>query len=81
MNDTERLDALQRLLDKKMYTGLAILRPSTTSRGFRLHESGQEGSSNDIRKVIDDGLKIHYPDCLKSASQQLYQDLYHPHDI
>ena len=49
--DKERLDYLQ-----KITTGYGrgwILRPSTTGRGWRLHESSREGALPDIRDAID----------------------------
>ena len=51
--DKERLDFLQELTNKKAYTGQVILRDSTTGRGWRLHETYQEGSSSSVRDAID----------------------------
>jgi hypothetical protein len=46
--DTELLDFLQSLNDKKEYTGKCVLRMSATGRGWRLHETGRDD-------VVDDG--------------------------
>lgn len=51
--DTERIDFMERLLAKKEYTGKAILRNSTTGRGWRLHETSWEGASDTVRGAID----------------------------
>jgi len=51
--DKERLDFLQKMTDLKEYTGTVILRDSTTGRGWRLHETEQEGAVKDVRQAID----------------------------
>ena len=51
--DKERLDFLQKLTDEKAYNGQVILRDSTTGRGWRLHETTQEGASSSVRDAID----------------------------
>ena len=51
--DTELLDFLQKLTDKRKYTGRVICRNSTTSRGWRLHETAQEGAVSDVREAIE----------------------------
>ena len=51
--DKERLDFLQDLTDKKAYNGQVILRDSTSGRGWRLHETSQEGASSSVRDAID----------------------------
>ena len=53
MNDTQRLDFLQQLLDEAPYTGRAICRMSCTGRGFRLHEDSSPASVASIRQAID----------------------------
>lgn len=53
MTDTERLDAIQREIDRKMYTGRVILRRSVTGRGLRLHESSLPEAVVDVREAID----------------------------
>lgn len=52
-SDTERLDFLQGLTDRKMYTGKVICRESITNRGWRLHESSWPGSCESVRETID----------------------------
>ena len=49
--DTERLNFLQKLTDRKNYTGKVVLRESTMGRGWRLHESSNGVSS--VREAID----------------------------
>lgn len=53
MNDTELLDFLQELNDRSKYTGLCILRESTTGRGWRLHETGAKGAKISVRMAIE----------------------------
>jgi hypothetical protein len=50
--DTERLDFLQHLTNRKHYTGRVVLRESVMGRGWRLHETSRDGFS-DVRKAID----------------------------
>ncbi|MFH1547258.1 MAG: hypothetical protein ABIC57_02115 [bacterium] len=55
--DTELLDFLQGLTDRKVYTGKVILRNSVTGRGWRLHETsgaGVEQPRNNVRQAIID---------------------------
>jgi len=54
--DKQRLDWLQKQLEKKQYTGKCILRGSTTGRGFRLHETSLEGAVDDVRTAIDQAM-------------------------
>ena len=54
MTDTELLDALQELTDRRMYTGKVILRYSTRGRGWRLHESPMPEAVSDVRQAILD---------------------------
>ena len=49
--DRERLDYLQKIT--MGYGRGWILRPSTTGRGWRLHESGRLTATPDIRDAID----------------------------
>lgn len=58
LTDTERLDFLQNLTDKKQYTGKVILRYSVSGRGWRLHETNNMGSSTDVREAIDEYIKF-----------------------
>ena len=51
--DTERLDFLQKLTDRKYYSGKVILRNSVTSRGWRLHETRNESAVPSVRDAID----------------------------
>ncbi|MDY6893867.1 MAG: hypothetical protein SVO01_00390 [Thermotogota bacterium] len=51
--DTERLDFLQQLTNRKKYTGKVILRESTTGRGWRLHEHSGDGAVESVRDAID----------------------------
>ena len=51
--DTERLDFLQKLTDRKKYTGKVILRESGTGRGWRLHEHSGDGAVVSVRNAID----------------------------
>lgn len=53
--DTELLDALQELNNRENYTGLCILRISTTGRGWRLHETSADGFIS-VREAINDYL-------------------------
>ncbi len=53
MTDTERIDYLEKLNDKADYTGLCLLRMSTTGRGWRLLETEQEGGHSTVREAID----------------------------
>lgn len=50
--DRQLLDYLQRRLDEKKYTGLCVLRESTTGRGWRLHETSEVGSVASVREAI-----------------------------
>lgn len=60
MTDTERLDFLQNLLDNKEYTGKCILRPSSTGRGWRLHETSLDGAVSNVRDAIDNYFDVYY---------------------
>lgn len=51
MNDTERLDFLQRLTSG--YGRGWVLRQSEDGRGWRLHESSRVEATPDIREAID----------------------------
>ena len=51
--DKERIDFLQKITDQARFTGKVILRWSTTGRGWRLHETRQEGGVLDVRVAID----------------------------
>ncbi len=54
MNDTELLDALQKLNDISLYTGKCILRMSSHWRGWRLHETSLKGAQQNVRTAIYD---------------------------
>ena len=60
MTDTERLDFLQKLTDRKKYTGKVILRESTTGRGWRLHEHSGNNATVLVRDAIDNFMKDYY---------------------
>ena len=60
MNDTERLDFLQKLTDRKHYTGNIILRESIMGRGWRLHETAKPNSSPSVRVAIDNFAAIYF---------------------
>ena len=49
--DTNRLNALERLLGK--YTGKVSCRWSNSGRGWRLHESSREDAVSSVRIAID----------------------------
>lgn len=49
--DTERLDALQRLIGK--YSGKVLCRWSTTGRGLRIAETSNSDAVADLREAID----------------------------
>lgn len=51
ITDKQRLDFLQGCLGR--YTGRVIFRWSGTGRGWRLHETNQDGSTHDVRAAID----------------------------
>lgn len=51
-SDTELLDFLQKLTDDHRYTGMVMLRDSTTGRGWRLHETSHSGAVSDVRQAI-----------------------------
>ena len=51
--DTERINFLQKLTDRKNYTGMVVLRESYTGRGWRLHETSCENGVNSVRDAID----------------------------
>jgi hypothetical protein len=51
--DSKRLNKLQALTEKENYTGRVIMRLSGTGRGWRLHETDQEGASDDVREALD----------------------------
>ena len=57
ITDKERINFLEGLLEKTEYTGKAILRKSTTGRGWRLHETSWAAASNTVRGAIDDAIK------------------------
>jgi len=52
--DKERLDFLQKLNNRKKYTGKVILRESRIGRGWRLHETSREDGYSSVREAIDD---------------------------
>lgn len=53
MTDKERIDFLQRMLDKNVYTSRCVLRMSGYGRGFRLHETSHDDSVSNVREAID----------------------------
>ena len=54
--DTERLDGLQKLLERS--TGKVVCRWSSTGRGWRLHEHKGSDAVDDVRKAIDGFLDV-----------------------
>jgi hypothetical protein len=55
-SDRERLDWLQKQLDKKTYTGKVLFRQSTTGRGWRFHETSWEGAVSNVRQALDEAM-------------------------
>lgn len=53
ITDTERLDFLQELTDRKEYTGRVVMRDSTTGRGWRLHETLGSDAVGSVRDAIN----------------------------
>lgn len=51
-SDKDMLDWLQEQNNKQQYTGRCLFRYSTTGRGWRLHETDQEGSFETVRAAI-----------------------------
>lgn len=51
--DKQRLDKLQRLLDRRKYTGRCVLRWSNSGRGMRLHETSDRPGHESVREAID----------------------------
>ena len=51
--DKELLDFLEKLNDEATYTGRCELRMSTIGRGWRLHETSGNGTSNTVREAIE----------------------------
>lgn len=52
--DTDRINFLQEIMvDEGEYTKTVILRPSTSGRGYRLHETSCDGSCDSVRDAID----------------------------
>lgn len=51
--DSKRLNKLQALTEREEYTGRVILRFSGNGRGWRLHETDQDGAQSDVRDAID----------------------------
>lgn len=56
MDDCNRLNYLQKLLDEGQYTGKVLLRKSTMGRGWRLSETGWTGAVPSVRKAIDEAI-------------------------
>jgi len=63
--DTELLDFLQSLTDRKEFTGKVLLRNSDFGRGWRLHETEIPGAVSDVRQAISD-----YMDSVKEESNE-----------
>lgn len=64
LKDAERLNWLQKQLDKKSYTGKCVFRWSSTGRGWRLHETSDEDGkrfgfipTTYVRKAIDQAME------------------------
>jgi hypothetical protein len=58
LSDKDRIDFLQALTNKKLYSGRVILRISTTGRGWRLHETSNSDGIHSVRKAIDFFMKF-----------------------
>ena len=56
--DTELIDYLQKLTDRKHYTGKVILRESQSGRGWRLHETSRPEAVSNVRKAISQMLEL-----------------------
>ena len=54
MTDTELLDALQELNNRKLYTGKCVLRISDDGRGWRLHETTRPFARRNVRNAIEE---------------------------
>ena len=72
--DTDRLDWLE---SKRKGYGAAVVRPSTTGRGLRLHESsktegwpGVYGFGPSIRDAIDAGMDADAPSLLQECKTE-----------
>lgn len=57
ITDNQRLDFLQEMLDKKVYTGRVMFRWSGSGRGWRLYETSQNESVTTVREAIDKAIK------------------------
>jgi hypothetical protein len=55
--DTDMLDWLDRQNAKQSYTGLCVFRWSTTGRGWRLQETGDERGWHSVRAAIADAME------------------------
>ena len=53
IEDSGRIQVLERMLAQRNYTGRAILRWSTNGRGMRLAETSWKGNRATIRDAID----------------------------
>lgn len=51
--DKDRLDFLQALTDRKVYTGKVVVRTLTTARGWRMHETSGPYGMESVREAID----------------------------
>ena len=69
--DTERLDFLQKLTNRRHYTGKVILRESYTGRGWRLHETSNVEATPSVREAIDKFMLANQANAVKSHSTQL----------
>ena len=56
ITDTQRLDFLNVMTGS--YTGNVIMRDSTNGRGWRLHETSHDQAVPDVRKAIDEYMRI-----------------------
>ena len=54
--DTERLDFLQRMTNRCVYTGRVVFRWSENGRGWRLHETSRPYAVADVRAAIDQAM-------------------------
>jgi len=54
--DTEILDWLQAQQNKRKYTGRCLFRWSYMGRGWRIHETSQDGAVSSVREAIESAM-------------------------
>lgn len=55
--DTTLINWLERQLAKRSYTGRCLFRWSTEGRGFRLHETSEDGAKPTVREALIDAIR------------------------